>query len=83
MLTTRLPPLAAPFQAGAIPNGRSGLPHPQGRDLIDRRIFEMSAALAMEVGKNRMEALGDVGETADCSAIPATRWKPTTALSVN
>ena len=34
-------------------------------DLIDRRIFEMSAALAMEVGKNRMEALGDVGETAD------------------
>jgi 1-pyrroline-5-carboxylate dehydrogenase len=34
-------------------------------DLIDQRIFEMSAALALEVGKNRMEALGDVAETAD------------------
>lgn len=32
---------------------------------IDRRIFEISAALAMEVGKNRMEALGDVAEAAD------------------
>jgi 1-pyrroline-5-carboxylate dehydrogenase len=34
-------------------------------DLIDQRIFEIGAALAMEVGKNRMEALGDVAETAD------------------
>ena len=34
-------------------------------DVIDRRIFEISAALSMEVGKNRMEALGDVAETAD------------------
>jgi 1-pyrroline-5-carboxylate dehydrogenase len=34
-------------------------------DLIDERIFEFSAAMTMEVGKNRMEALGDVAETAD------------------
>lgn len=34
-------------------------------DAIDRRIFEMGAVVALEVGKNRMEALGDVAETAD------------------
>jgi 1-pyrroline-5-carboxylate dehydrogenase len=34
-------------------------------DLIDARIFEISVAEAMEVGKNRMEALGDVAEAAD------------------
>ena len=34
-------------------------------DLMDKRIFEMGVIVAMEVGKNRMEALGDVAETAD------------------
>ena len=34
-------------------------------DEIDRRLYEIGAAMAMEVGKNRMEALGDVAETAD------------------
>lgn len=34
-------------------------------DLIDERIFDLGAAMALEVGKNRMEALGDVAETAD------------------
>ncbi len=34
-------------------------------DLIDERIFEIGAAMALEVGKNRMESLGDVAETAD------------------
>lgn len=34
-------------------------------DLIDERIFEMGAVMALEVGKNRMEALGDIAETAD------------------
>jgi 1-pyrroline-5-carboxylate dehydrogenase len=33
--------------------------------LIEKRIFELSAAMALEVGKNRMESLGDVQETAD------------------
>ena len=34
-------------------------------DLINERIFIISASLSMEVGKNRMESLGDVAETAD------------------
>jgi 1-pyrroline-5-carboxylate dehydrogenase len=34
-------------------------------DLIDERTFEIGAVMAMEVGKNRMESLGDVAETAD------------------
>jgi len=34
-------------------------------DLIDERLFELGAVMALEVGKNRMEALGDVAETAD------------------
>lgn len=33
--------------------------------LIEERLFHLSAALSLEVGKNRMEALGDVQETAD------------------
>jgi len=32
---------------------------------IEKRLFEMAAADSLEVGKNRMEALGDVQETAD------------------
>ncbi len=34
-------------------------------DLIDERMFDMGAVMAMEVGKNRMESLGDIAETAD------------------
>ncbi len=34
-------------------------------ELMDERIFELGAAMALEVGKNRMESLGDVAETAD------------------
>src|SRR4051812_40486822 len=34
-------------------------------DLISQRRFELSAVMTMEVGKNRLEALGDVEETAD------------------
>ncbi len=33
--------------------------------MIEKRIFELGAAMAMNVGKNRMESLGDVQETAD------------------
>ena len=33
--------------------------------LMDQRIFEMGVVVSLEVGKNRMEALGDVAETAD------------------
>jgi 1-pyrroline-5-carboxylate dehydrogenase len=31
-------------------------------DLIEKRIFEIAAATTLEVGKNRLEALGDVSE---------------------
>ncbi|MFO8035756.1 MAG: aldehyde dehydrogenase family protein [Anaerolineales bacterium] len=31
-------------------------------DLIDERVFEIAAATTLEVGKNRLEALGDVSE---------------------
>jgi 1-pyrroline-5-carboxylate dehydrogenase len=34
-------------------------------EIMDRRTFEMGAAVSLEVGKTRMEALGDVAETAD------------------
>jgi len=34
-------------------------------DIMDRRIYEMGVSISLEVGKNRMEALGDVAETAD------------------
>lgn len=34
-------------------------------DLIDQRTIEIGAVLALEVGKNRMESLGDIAETAD------------------
>lgn len=34
-------------------------------DLIDERIFRFGAVIALEVGKNRMEALGDAAEAAD------------------
>ena len=39
-------------------------------DMMDQRTFEMGVAMAMEVGKNRMEALGDVAETADLFRYP-------------
>jgi 1-pyrroline-5-carboxylate dehydrogenase len=33
--------------------------------ILEKRIFELGAAMALEVGKNRMESLGDVQESAD------------------
>ncbi len=34
-------------------------------ELIEKRIYAISAAMSLEVGKNRMEALGDAQEAAD------------------
>ena len=64
--------------AAAIDAARKALPAWSGRpwqerltllhkaaDLIDERIFEIGAVIALEVGKNRMEALGDAAEAAD------------------
>jgi 1-pyrroline-5-carboxylate dehydrogenase len=36
--------------------------------LIEKRVYDIAAAVSLEVGKNRMEALGDVQETADLIA---------------
>jgi len=33
--------------------------------LIDERVYDIGAAISLEVGKNRMEALSDIAETAD------------------
>ncbi len=38
-------------------------------DLVGARVYDISAAVALEVGKNRMEALGEVQETADFFAL--------------
>jgi 1-pyrroline-5-carboxylate dehydrogenase len=45
---------------------------------IEERLFELSASMSLEVGKNRMESLGDVQETADlikyaCDQMEANR----------
>ncbi len=59
-------PPARPSRAGATRPGRSASRFCARRAaLIEERLFDMGAALSMEVGKNRMEALGDVQETAD------------------
>jgi 1-pyrroline-5-carboxylate dehydrogenase len=34
-------------------------------DEIDRRVYDFAAVISLEVGKNRMEALGDAAESAD------------------
>ena len=34
-------------------------------DLLEERVYDMAAALVLEVGKNRMEALGEAQETVD------------------
>jgi len=34
-------------------------------DIMEQRVYEIAAALALEVGKNRMEALGEAQETVD------------------
>jgi 1-pyrroline-5-carboxylate dehydrogenase len=47
-------------------------------DIIDQRLFEIGAVVTLEVGKNRMESLGDVAEMADliryaCSQMEANQ----------
>ncbi len=55
----------------AFPGWRATSPAERNRllrrvgELIEERVYEISAAIALEVGKNRMEALGEVQETAD------------------
>ena len=64
----------AAVAAAAREAARLGAPRPwrervemlrRAADLIETRGFELSALLSVEVGKNRLEAMGDVEETAD------------------
>ena len=48
--------------------------------IMDERIFEMGAVLSLEVGKNRMEALGDVAETADLFRYSCERMETTNGM---
>jgi len=45
--------------------------------IMDERIFEIGAVVSLEVGKNRMEALGDVAETADLFRYACDRMEAT------
>lgn len=63
---------AAIAAARAALPGWSALPWPRrvrylraAAELINKRVFEFAAVDSLEVGKNRMESLGDVQETAD------------------
>jgi 1-pyrroline-5-carboxylate dehydrogenase len=55
----------------AHPGWRSTSPADRNRllrrvgEIIEERVYDISAAVAQEVGKNRMEAIGEVQETAD------------------
>jgi 1-pyrroline-5-carboxylate dehydrogenase len=57
--------------AAAFPKWRATPPAERMRllrkvaQLIEQRVYRIGAALTLEVGKNRMEALGEVQETAD------------------
>jgi acyl-CoA reductase-like NAD-dependent aldehyde dehydrogenase len=59
----------------AFPRWRSTPPYERMRllrrvaELIEERVYHIGAALTLEVGKNRMEALGEVQETADFFAV--------------
>src|SRR6184192_602592 len=43
--------------------------------LIEERVYHIAAALALEVGKNRMEALGEAQETADFFSLYAEQFE--------
>ncbi len=45
--------------------------------IMDERTFEMAAVVSLEVGKNRLEALGDVAETADLFRYACDRMEAT------
>jgi 1-pyrroline-5-carboxylate dehydrogenase len=44
-------------------------------DLIEQRVYDIAAVIALEVGKNRMEALGEAQETADFFKIYADQME--------
>jgi 1-pyrroline-5-carboxylate dehydrogenase len=78
LLLARFPAAAAEHVDAAVEAARSAFPawrHTPMAErnrilrrvagLIEERVYDISAAVALEVGKNRMEAIGEVQETAD------------------
>jgi acyl-CoA reductase-like NAD-dependent aldehyde dehydrogenase len=55
---------AYPAWRATAPFKRVRLAH-RAAELIEERVYSIGAVLALEVGKNRMEALGETQETAD------------------
>jgi acyl-CoA reductase-like NAD-dependent aldehyde dehydrogenase len=55
---------AGPAWRATPPAERVRLMH-RVADVMEARVYEIAAALALEVGKNRMEALGEAQETVD------------------
>ena len=63
---TPLRPRNAAFRPGATSAGRKRIEiMRRAADLISERQFEYAALMTFEVGKNRLESLGDVEEAAD------------------
>ncbi len=50
--------------------------------LIEERVYDIGAVLALEVGKNRMEALGEAQETADLIAYSCDRIEANDGFAV-
>ena len=46
-------------------HGHARCAHAQGRAPAEERVYDIAAALTLEVGKNRLEALGEAQETVD------------------
>lgn len=44
-------------------------------DIMESRIYDLAATMSMEVGKNRMESLGDVAETVELFRYPAEQME--------
>ena len=55
-------------------------PRAQSRGFDRSAYLRVGVIVALEVGKNRMESLGDVAKQQIYYVTLATAWKPTTAL---
>src|SRR5438093_10638582 len=51
-------------------------------DVISERVYELAALMAIEVGKSRLEALGDVEETADLIRYYCTQMEENLGFAV-
>ena len=58
---------------------RARSPHAQGRRILEERVYEIAAALVLEVGKNRLEALGEARRPSTSSASTRTTSSRTAA----